>query len=89
VEQERTSIAMQRLGKHIPSATNTHATTEETVSKHLKGKHTKIGVLLETVFSVRSVQSDYNRELRGEALPLVMSKFRPNVALPMLVQMSP
>jgi hypothetical protein len=50
------SIARQRPGKHIPEATNVHATIGEPVSKQGIGKHTKIGVLLETVFSVRSAQ---------------------------------
>jgi hypothetical protein len=56
-QSEETSIARQWLGKHIPTATNTHATTEEPVSKQRIGKHTTIGVFLETVFSVRFVQS--------------------------------
>jgi hypothetical protein len=34
---------------------NTHVTTEEPVSKQRIGKHTTIGVLLETVFSIQSV----------------------------------
>jgi hypothetical protein len=42
---------------------NTHATIEELVSKQWIGKHTT-GVLLETVFSVRSVQSGYKEELQ-------------------------
>jgi hypothetical protein len=40
VETEETSIARQRLGKHFPAATNTQATIE---------------VMLETMFSIRSV----------------------------------
>jgi hypothetical protein len=40
-----TSIARQRLGKHVPAGTNTQATIEE---------------LLETVFSVVSVLRLYN-----------------------------
>jgi hypothetical protein len=46
VEAEETSITRQRLGKHIPGATNMQL---------------KIDVLLETMFSVRSVQSGYKR----------------------------
>jgi hypothetical protein len=50
VEPEETSIASQRLGKHVPAATNMQATLD---------------VLLETMFSIRSVQSGYKRrELR-------------------------
>jgi hypothetical protein len=41
---------------------NTHVTIEEPVSKQRNGKHTTIGVLLEMVFSVRSVQSGYKEE---------------------------
>jgi hypothetical protein len=42
VEQEETSIARQRLGKHVFAATDTQATTEE---------------LLGTMFCIQSVQS--------------------------------
>jgi hypothetical protein len=38
VEPEQTSIARQPLDKHIPAATNTHATIEEPVSKQRIGK---------------------------------------------------
>jgi hypothetical protein len=34
----------------------------QTVSRERIGKHTPIGVLLETVFSVLSVQNDYKEE---------------------------
>jgi hypothetical protein len=47
----------QQIDKHIPVATNTHATIEEPISKKGIDKHTTTGVLLETVFSVRSVQN--------------------------------
>jgi hypothetical protein len=40
LEPEETAVIMQRLGKHIPTATDTHATIEE---------------LLDAVFSVRLV----------------------------------
>jgi hypothetical protein len=36
-----------------------HATIEEPISKQRIGKYTIIGVLLGTVFSIRSVQSGY------------------------------
>jgi hypothetical protein len=49
---------MQRLGKQVPAEMNTHA-VEEPVSKQQISKHTTIGVLLETMFSVWSVQSGY------------------------------
>jgi hypothetical protein len=42
---------------------NKHETTEEPVSKQRIGKHT-IGVLLETAFSIRFVQSGYKEEFR-------------------------
>jgi hypothetical protein len=48
VDPEETLIARQRLGEHIRAATNTQATVE---------------VLLEMMFSIRSVQSDYNRRV--------------------------
>jgi hypothetical protein len=41
---------------------NTHATIEEPLSTQRIGEHTSIGELLETVFSVRSVQSGYKEE---------------------------
>jgi hypothetical protein len=46
VESEETSIARQRLGKHVPAATNMQAIIE---------------VSLETTFSIRSMQSGYKR----------------------------
>jgi hypothetical protein len=47
VESEETSTARQRLGKQVSSVTDMHAIIEE---------------LLRTVFSARSVQSDYKEE---------------------------
>jgi hypothetical protein len=44
---ETTFISMQWLGKHVPVATDMHTMTE---------------VLLETVFSTRSVQKDYKED---------------------------
>jgi hypothetical protein len=44
---ETTFVSRQRLGKHVPAATDTHATIE---------------VLLETVFSTRSVRRGYKEE---------------------------
>jgi hypothetical protein len=41
------AVCRQRLGKHVPTATDTHGTIE---------------VLLETVFSTRSVQRDYKAD---------------------------
>jgi hypothetical protein len=46
VEREKTTIARQRLGKHVPAAKNTQTTIE---------------VLLETMVSIRSVPSGYKR----------------------------
>jgi hypothetical protein len=62
VEPNETHIARQRLGKHILATTDKHATMEEPVSKQRIGKHTTIGVLLDTVFSIRSLQSGYKEE---------------------------
>jgi hypothetical protein len=50
MESQKTSVARQRLGKHVPAATNREAA---------------IGILLDTMFSIRSVQIGYKRrELR-------------------------
>jgi hypothetical protein len=49
VEPEETSIARQRIGKHVPATTNTQATTEE---------------ILETVFSVGFASRIYNEDPR-------------------------
>jgi hypothetical protein len=46
MEPEETYFASRRLGKHVPAAKNTQATLE---------------VFLETMFSIRSVQSVYRR----------------------------
>jgi hypothetical protein len=56
-------VSRQRICKHIPPETNTHTTIEEPVSTKHIGKHTTIGILLETVFSVRCVKSGYKEEL--------------------------
>jgi hypothetical protein len=45
------SIFKQWIGKRVPAATNTHA---------------RIELLLETVFSARSVQSDYKEDNWGD-----------------------
>jgi hypothetical protein len=44
---ETTVVSRQLLGKYVPAATNTHAT---------------IGVVLETVFSTRSVKEGYKKD---------------------------
>jgi hypothetical protein len=44
------TVSRQQVGKHIPVPTNTHTTTE---------------LLLETVFSTRSVQSGYKEDNWG------------------------
>jgi hypothetical protein len=51
VESEETSIARQRFGKQVSSATDTQATTEE---------------LLGTTFSVRSMQYGYKKKGASE-----------------------
>jgi hypothetical protein len=43
-------VSRQRIGKHVPAATSTHTTVE---------------LLLETVFSTRSVQSGYKEDNWG------------------------
>jgi hypothetical protein len=45
-----TFVSRQRLGKHVPAATDTHATIE---------------VLLSMVFSTRSVQRGYRRTIEA------------------------
>jgi hypothetical protein len=47
---ETTSVSMQRLGEHIPAATDRHAILE---------------VLLESVFSTRSVERGYKKDNWG------------------------
>jgi hypothetical protein len=58
--------ARQRLGKQVPAEMNMHATIEEPISKQPIGKHTTIGVLLETVFSIRSVQRGFTERVSWE-----------------------
>jgi hypothetical protein len=52
VEPEETPIVRQRLGKLVSAATDAQATIEE---------------LLETMFSIRSVQSGYTEEFSCES----------------------
>jgi hypothetical protein len=61
------AVFRERNSKHIPPTTYTHA-IEESVSKQRIGEHTTIGVLLETVFSLLSMQSGYKEEFRWEDL---------------------
>jgi hypothetical protein len=49
------SVSRLRIDKHVPAATNTHTTIE---------------LLLETVFSARSIQSGYTEENCGAKCPL-------------------
>jgi hypothetical protein len=51
MEPEETSITRQRLGKQVSSVKDTQATIEE---------------MLETMFSIRSVQSGYKQEFSWE-----------------------
>jgi hypothetical protein len=55
-------IPREQMGKYIPVAMNIHAKKEEPISKQWMGKHTTIGVLLEIVFSLQSVQSVHKEE---------------------------
>jgi hypothetical protein len=66
LEPEQTFVARQRLGKHIPAETNTHATIKDPVSKQRIGKHT-IGVLLDTI-SIRHVQSGFKKDFSWEEI---------------------
>jgi hypothetical protein len=50
VDPEETAVAMQRLGEHVPPATNTHTTTEE---------------LLEAALSTWSLPRLYNKNKCG------------------------
>jgi hypothetical protein len=52
VNGSETFVSRQRLGKNVPATTDTHVTIE---------------VLLETVFSTRSVQRGYRRTIDAEA----------------------
>jgi hypothetical protein len=54
-------VARQRLGKKVSAAIDIDATIEEPVSNN-GTVNTAIRVLLETVFSVWSVQSGYKEE---------------------------
>jgi hypothetical protein len=60
-------ISRERNDKYIPPATYSHGTIEEPVSNQLIGEHT-IGVLLETLFSVSSMQSGYKKEFSWQDL---------------------
>jgi hypothetical protein len=57
-------VYRQRIGKHVPAATNTHATIE---------------LLLETVFSTRSMQMAYNEDRWGDTVSLELSSVRESV----------
>jgi hypothetical protein len=61
VEQEQTSIARQRLSKHIPVATNEQTTIEE-LSFLCNGEVDRgiIGITMETMFSGGSPWSYIN-----------------------------
>jgi hypothetical protein len=52
------SVSRQRIGKHVPAATNMNRT---------------IGLLLETVFPTRSVQSGYKEENLGDPVSCLLS----------------
>jgi hypothetical protein len=58
---ETTLIFRQRLGKHVPVATDTHATIEG---------------LLETVFSVWQVQRDYKEDNWGNQVSSVQESMK-------------
>jgi hypothetical protein len=56
-----TFVSRQQLGKHVPAATDTHATIE---------------VLLETVFSTRSVQRGFKEDKWGYRVSSVREKYK-------------
>jgi hypothetical protein len=58
---ETTSFSRQRLVKHVPSAADTHATIE---------------LLLETVFSTRSVQRGYEEDSWGNRVISLLEKVK-------------
>jgi hypothetical protein len=55
-------VFRQQMSKHVLTPINTHATVEEPVSKQRIVEHTTIGVLLEVIISVWSMQSGYKEE---------------------------
>jgi hypothetical protein len=59
-------VSRQRIGKHVPAVTNTNTTIE---------------VLLETVFSIRSVQNGYKEEIWGDAVSFELSSVREAVRM--------
>jgi hypothetical protein len=61
---EATFVSRQRLGKHIPAATDTHATIE---------------VLLETVFFTRSEQRSYKKDNWGNRVSSVRQSVKRRV----------
>jgi hypothetical protein len=68
---EITFVARQRLAKHVPDATDTHATIE---------------VLLETEFSTRSVQRGYKEDNWGNRLsPRVEAGSNTSIVTPRVV----
>jgi hypothetical protein len=63
---ETTFVARQRLGKHVPAATDTHSTIE---------------VLLETVFSTRFVLRCYKEYIWGNRVSSVRESVKKRVQL--------
>jgi hypothetical protein len=61
---ETTFISRPRLGKHVHAVTDKHATIE---------------VMLETVFSTRSVQRGYKEDNRGNRVSSVLESVRKRV----------
>jgi hypothetical protein len=49
------SLLLDNGGKQVPAEMYRYATVEEPVSKQRIGKHTTIGVCLETVFAIWSI----------------------------------
>jgi hypothetical protein len=55
------AVYRQRISKHVPAATNTHATIE---------------LLLETMFSTQSVQRGHKEDIWGDPVSLVLTSAR-------------
>jgi hypothetical protein len=62
---ETTFVSTQRLGKYVPAATYNHATLE---------------ILLETMFSTRSVHRGYKEDYRGKQVSSVGDSVKKNVS---------
>jgi hypothetical protein len=65
-ESRTSSLLGNGLLNRFPQKWTSKKQIEKPVSKQRMGKQKTIGVLLETVFSIRSVQSGYKEEFSWE-----------------------